>query len=159
MDAQQRGHGDGATTTTTTRGTVAYRLVLLARGHAAAARVAALAAERGRRARGGHGAVAAPLLERERRGRGHRRALAFGFALCPRRVSAAEVFPVVKDVFREGGAVAFACSALLLLLYRLLPRVRRTPGWLILRTTVYETLVSIVFFLFYYFDKDKNHTK
>ena len=35
-----------------------------------------------------------------------------------------EVFPVVKDVFREGGAVAFACSALLLLLYRLLPRVR-----------------------------------
>ena len=44
-----------------------------------------------------------------------------------------EVFSVVKDVFREGGAVAFACSALLLLLYRLLPRVRRTPGWLILR--------------------------
>ena len=60
-----------------------------------------------------------------------------------------EVFPVVKDVFREGGAVAFACSALLLLLYRLLPRVRRTPGWLILRAAVCEALVSIVFFLFY----------
>ena len=70
-----------------------------------------------------------------------------------------EVFPVVKDVFREGGAVAFACSALLLLLYRLLPRVRRTPGWLILRAAVCEALVSIVFFLFYYFGKDKDHAE
>ena len=70
-----------------------------------------------------------------------------------------EVFPVVKDVFREGGAVAFACSALLLLLYRLLPRVRRTPGWLILRAALCEALVSIVFFLFYYFGKDKDHAE
>ena len=65
----------------------------------------------------------------------------------------------MKDVFREGGAVAFACSALLLLLYRLLPRVRRTPGWLILRAAVCEALVSIVFFLFYYFGKDKDHAE
>ena len=42
-------------------------------------------------------------------------------------------------------SVSLGCSVALLLLYKALPRTRRTPGWLIARAAVCEIVVSVCF--------------
>lgn len=48
------------------------------------------------------------------------------------------------------GLISLGCCALQFLIYRALPRVRRTPGWLVLRAALCEAAVSCCFIALYF---------
>ena len=50
-------------------------------------------------------------------------------------------------------AASLGCSLLLLLTYHYLPRVRRTPGWLMPRASMCETVVSALFLVLWVYDR------
>ena len=55
------------------------------------------------------------------------------------------VFEAIKYESLVGSVASSAACVLLIILYRTLPRVRRTPGWLQLRATICEAMLSATF--------------
>ena len=65
---------------------------------------------------------------------------------------AIEVYEEIRFDLIVSSCAALASSILLLLLYKFVPRVRRTPGWLMLRATVCEAVVSACFLAFFLYE-------
>ena len=59
--------------------------------------------------------------------------------------------PFTVDGPPPTGILSLGCFAVQLLSYRALPRVRRTPGWLVLRAALCEAAVSACFVALYFF--------
>ena len=64
------------------------------------------------------------------------------------------IFSLVRGDLIFASALSLGCSLLLLVLYRSLPRVQRTPGWLMLRATVCEVVVSACFLAVWLYERD-----
>ena len=63
----------------------------------------------------------------------------------------AVVYPLLRDVFLSLGLLSLGSCAAVVLFYRALPQVRRTPGWLVQRATLCEALVSACFVALFFF--------
>ena len=63
----------------------------------------------------------------------------------------AVVYPLLRDVFLSLGILSLGSCAAVVLFYRALPQVRRTPGWLVQRATLCEALVSACFVALFFF--------
>ena len=55
------------------------------------------------------------------------------------------LFSKIGDEILLAALSSFVCSVMLTLLYALLPRVRRTPGWLVQRAAMCEAAVSLCY--------------
>lgn len=62
-------------------------------------------------------------------------------------------YRLVRDDILIGASLSLAASVLLLLLYYLLPRVRRTPGWMVMRASMCECVVSACFLVLWLYGR------
>ena len=63
-------------------------------------------------------------------------------------------YDLIADDLIVASAASLGASLLLILLYRTLPRVRRTPGWLIVRASVCDAVVSLIFLIIWLYERD-----
>ena len=65
---------------------------------------------------------------------------------------AREVYEWIRSDLIVSTSAALASSLLLLILYKFIPRVRRTPGWLMVRATLCEMVVSACFLALFVYE-------